>query len=96
MRKARNGDLWFHAQECPGSHVVLKSSAAIAEDEDIQIAADIAALFSRAKGNKKVPVFMVPTEKLQRIPGTASGVVRHQGGEICWANPSRALKHLFP
>ena len=26
LRQARQGDLWFHAQECPGSHVVLKSS----------------------------------------------------------------------
>ena len=26
LRQARRGDLWFHAQECPGSHVVLKGS----------------------------------------------------------------------
>ncbi|MFM9104898.1 MAG: NFACT RNA binding domain-containing protein, partial [Cyanobium sp.] len=51
LRQARRGDLWFHAQECPGSHVVLKASEAAAADPDLQAAADLAAWFSRARGN---------------------------------------------
>ncbi len=94
FRKAKPGDLWFHAQECPGSHVVLKSSAGLAEDSDLQIAADIAAYFSRARRNKQVPVVMVPINQLQRIPGAIKGTVRHRGGEICWAEPDRALNHI--
>jgi predicted ribosome quality control (RQC) complex YloA/Tae2 family protein len=37
FRQARRGDLWFHAQELPGSHVVLKSSATAAADSDLQM-----------------------------------------------------------
>ena len=37
LRQARSGDLWFHAQECPGSHVVLKSSAGLAEEDDLPL-----------------------------------------------------------
>jgi predicted ribosome quality control (RQC) complex YloA/Tae2 family protein len=91
LRQARRGDLWFHAQECPGSHVVLKASEQPAEEGDLQAAADLAAHFSRARGNVRVPVVMVPTEALQRIPGAAEGTVRHQGGEIRWGEPARAL-----
>ena len=94
LRQARAGDLWFHAQECPGSHVVLKASEAAAGEPDLQLAADLAAWFSRAKGNRRVPVVMTGVEHLQRIPGTAPGTVRHRQAELIWAEPDRAQKAL--
>ena len=96
LRQARRGDLWFHAQECPGSHVVLKSSEGQASERDLQAAADLAAHFSRARGNSRVAVVMVPSEALQRIPGSGPGTVRHRGGEVLWAEPSRAQALLAP
>lgn len=94
LRQARRGDLWFHAQECPGSHVVLKSSEGNASERDLQAAADLAAHFSRARGNNRVAVLMVPSEALQRIPGSGPGTVRHRGGDVLWAEPSRARRLL--
>ena len=94
LRQSRRGDLWFHAQEVPGSHVVLKSSQRLANEGDLQAAADLAAHFSRGRGNLRVPVVMVPTEDLQRIPGTAPGTVRHRGGTVLWGEPQRALSLL--
>ena len=94
LQQARRGDLWFHAQECPGSHVVLKSSVAPGGEADLQAAADLAAHFSRARGNRRVPVVMVPTDQLQRIPGAGPGTVRHRGGEVLWAEPQRATTLL--
>ncbi len=90
LRQARSGDLWFHAQECPGSHVVLKSSAGLADDDDLQLACDLASYFSRARGNVRVAVVMVPTDHLQRIPGMGPGTVRHSGGEVRWGDPLQA------
>ena len=95
FRQARRGDLWFHAQELPGSHVVLKSSERLASDADLQAAADMAAHYSRGRGNRRVPVVMVPTEELQRIPGAAPGTVRHRGGSVLWGEPQRALSLLM-
>ena len=95
FRQARRGDLWFHAQELPGSHVVLKSSERMASDADLQAAADLAAHYSRGRGNGRVPVVMVPTEELQRIPGAAPGTVRHRGGSVLWGEPQRALSLLM-
>lgn len=94
LQQARRGDLWFHAQECPGSHVVLKASVAPAGEADLQAAADLAAHFSRARGNRRVPVVMVSTDQLQRIPGAGPGTVRHRGGEVLWAEPQRAASLL--
>ena len=90
LRQARRGDLWFHAQELPGSHVVLKSSAQVASDADLQWAADLAAHFSRGRGNSSVPVVMVPTDDLQRIPAAVPGTVSHRGGSVLWGRPQRA------
>ena len=95
FRQARRGDLWFHAQELPGSHVVLKSSERLASDADLQAAADLAAHYSRGRGNRRVPVVMVPTEELQRIPGAAPGTVRHRGGSVLWGEPQRAFSLLM-
>ena len=94
LRQARSGDLWFHAQECPGSHIVLKSSTGLAHDEDLQLACDLAAYFSRARGNVRVAVVMVATEQLQRIAGAAPGTVRHSGGEVLWGDPQRGEGQL--
>ena len=95
LRQARSGDLWFHAQECPGSHVVLKSSNGLAEESDLAMATDLAAYFSRARGNTRVSVVMVPTDQLQRIPGAGPGTVRHGQGEIRWGDPQRAKERLL-
>ena len=94
LRQARTGDLWFHAQECPGSHVVLKASEALPDDSDLQLAADLAALFSRGRGNKRVPIVVVQTDDLQRIAGAGPGTVRHRGGVVQWGEPHRAEHHL--
>ena len=95
LQQARRGDLWFHAQECPGSHVVLKTSVAPGGEGDLQAAADLAAHFSRARGNRRVPVVMVATDQLQRIAGAGPGTVRHRGGEVLWADPQRAASLLI-
>ena len=94
LKQSKKGDLWFHAQEIPGSHVVLKSSNALIDDRDMQLAADLASFFSRARGSKLVPVIMVPIENLQRISGALPGTVRHRGGKVLWGKAERAQKYF--
>lgn len=55
---ARPSDLWVHAQDIPGSHVVLREKDKKREPSfnDIKEAAQVAAYFSKARGAKKVPV----------------------------------------
>ena len=94
LRKGRKGDLWFHAQEAPGSHVVLKSSNGLVDEKDIQLAADLASFFSRARGNKLTPVNMVPIENLKRLSGSLPGTVSHRGGKVLWGKAERAAKYF--
>ncbi len=91
---SKKGDLWFHAQESPGSHVVLKSSAQEASEQDLQIAADLAALFSKAKRNIKVPINLVKIKDLQKIKKGGPGCVSFKNGEIIWGNPTRGEDYI--
>ena len=94
IRRGKKGDLWFHAQEIPGSHVVLKSSNGLVDEKDIQLAADLASFCSRARGSKLVPIIMVPIENLQRISGALPGTVSHRGGKVLWGKSERAEKYF--
>ena len=94
LKQGKKGDIWFHAQEIPGSHVVLKSSNGFIDDKDLQLAADLASFFSRARGSKLIPVIMVPIENLQRISGALPGTVRHRGGKVLWGKAERAEKYF--
>ena len=95
-KEAKPGDLWFHAQECPGSHVILKGSERLPDEEDLQTASDLAAFFSRAKNNTKVPVVIVPIEKLKRIPGSVPGALSYKEAKVCWAYPVKANPYIYP
>ena len=94
FKLSKKGDLWFHAQESPGSHVVLKSSAKIPAPEDIQISADIAAFFSKAKGNSKVPINLVSIKDLSKITKGGLGSVSFKNQEIIWGNPTRGEEYV--
>jgi predicted ribosome quality control (RQC) complex YloA/Tae2 family protein len=55
---AHSEDYWFHAEGCPGSHVVLKREGRRdnPSGRTIREAAEIAAYFSKARTSKKAPV----------------------------------------
>lgn len=57
FQEAHPDDLWFHASDVPGSHVLLKHVIDKNYQQiDILFAAQLAAKYSKAKVNKKVKV----------------------------------------
>jgi len=76
-RQLKTGDLWFHANGCPGAHVVLKAStvAVPVTAEDITYAATIAAGHSKARNDAKVEVMMATPENVSRPKGARPGLV---------------------
>ena len=94
IKNAKKGDIWFHVQECPGSHIVIKAAHGKVEDLDIEVAANLAAFFSKAKHNNKVSVLMVPTNKLQKLKGSAPGMVTPKEVKVLWGRPSDGQHYL--
>jgi predicted ribosome quality control (RQC) complex YloA/Tae2 family protein len=73
---ARPNDLWFHTQGIPGAHVILaRDDRSEPPEEDIERAASLAALYSKAKGSAKVPVDYTLRKHVRKQQNAPPGLV---------------------
>ena len=90
FRIAGEYDLWLHAQEISGSHVLLRLPAgAIADDQDLQIAANYAAYYSRARQSDQVPVVCTIPKYVFKPKGAKPGMVVYTHEKIIWGQPTQ-------
>jgi predicted ribosome quality control (RQC) complex YloA/Tae2 family protein len=88
FRVAGDYDLWFHAQEIPGSHVLLRlEPGKVPEDTDLQFTANLAAYFSRARQSDQVPVVYTRANRVYKPKGTKPGLVVYKQETIIWGQP---------
>ncbi|MBD2318006.1 Rqc2 family fibronectin-binding protein [Phormidium tenue] len=89
FRIAGEYDLWLHAQEISGSHVLLRLPAgAIADDQDLQTAANYAAYYSRARQSDQVPVVCTIPKYVFKPKGAKPGMVVYTHEKIIWGQPT--------
>jgi len=75
-RLARSHDLWLHAQGIRGSHVLVRlTKGKQAPPQTLREAAQLAAYYSRARGEVKVPVDYVLRKFLRKPKAAAPGAV---------------------
>jgi predicted ribosome quality control (RQC) complex YloA/Tae2 family protein len=76
FRVAKSNDLWLHAADYPGSHVVVKNSNRNEiPPRTLLEAAQIAAFFSKAKKQAKVAVHYTQKKFVNKPKGAALGLV---------------------
>ena len=76
FRVAKSSDLWLHAADYPGSHVVVKNpNRAEIPHKTLLEAAQMAAFFSRAKEQPKVAVHYTPKKFVNKPKGAGAGLV---------------------
>jgi len=77
LRLASPFDLWFHAADGPGAHVILRRGHPGQETprKSIEEAAGLAALASFAAGAGTADVWMARVADVRRIKGAAAGLV---------------------
>jgi predicted ribosome quality control (RQC) complex YloA/Tae2 family protein len=77
FRIARPHDLWLHAADYPGSHVIVRNpSRAEIPHRTLIEAAQLAAHFSQARNDTKVTVHYTQRKFLSKPRGAAPGLVR--------------------
>jgi predicted ribosome quality control (RQC) complex YloA/Tae2 family protein len=90
FRLAGDYDLWFHAQEIPGSHVLLRLSAGTAPDEaDLKFTADLAAYYSRAQQSDQVPVIYTEPKHVYKPKGAKPGIAIYKQERVLWGQPQQ-------
>jgi predicted ribosome quality control (RQC) complex YloA/Tae2 family protein len=83
-------DLWFHTQEIPGSHVLLRLNAGDApEDVDLQCVANLTAYYSRARQSEQVPVIYTRPKHVYKSKGAKPGMVIYKQETVIWGNPQQ-------
>lgn len=83
---ARKDELWFHAKDIPGSHVVITGNLN-PSDEVKTDAAELAAYFSKGRLSNLVQVDMIQIKKLNKPTGGKPGFVTYTGQKTLRVTP---------
>jgi len=95
FRVAGDYDLWFHAQEIPGSHVLLRlEPGAVPEAADLQFVANLAAYYSRARQSEQVPVVYTQPKHVYKPKGAKPGIAIYKQERILWGQPQSLMRIL--
>lgn len=86
FKMAKKGELWFHAKDIPGSHVLIKDNLN-PSDEVKTDAAELAAYFSKARLSNLVQVDMIEAKKLNKPTGAKPGFVTYVGQKTLRVTP---------
>ena len=91
FRVAGDYDIWFHTLEIPGSHALLRvTPGTVAEEADLQFAANMAAYYSRARQSEQVPVVYTEPKYVYKPKGAKPGMVVYKQERIVWGRPQQA------
>jgi len=86
FKMARKEELWFHAKDIPGSHVVISGNLD-PSDEVKTDAAELAAYFSQGRLSNLVQVDMIEVKRLNKPTGGKPGFVTYTGQKTLRVTP---------
>lgn len=95
FKVARPNDLWLHAGDYPGSHVIIRNSSKKAIPQRTVIeAAQLAAKFSQAGKDSKVTIHYTPRKFISKPKGGAPGLVRMSNFKSITVEPGETMERV--
>jgi predicted ribosome quality control (RQC) complex YloA/Tae2 family protein len=79
--KGSPNDLWLHARDVPGAHVIVKTDGRPVPESVIERAAALAAYYSAKQSEGKVIVDMTYRRYVKKIKGAGPGMVTYRNEE---------------
>lgn len=88
LKIATKNDLWLHAKDVSGSHVVIRHQAGKNIPKDVlERAAELAAWFSKRKTDTLCPVIYTPRKFVRKRKGDPAGAVVVEREEVLMVEP---------
>lgn len=90
FRRAAPNDLWLHARDVPGGHVVVKNGGRPVPERTLRQAAELAAAFSAARDEPEVVVAVVARKRVRRLSAGKAhpGLVTYSGEDTIRVRPA--------
>ena len=89
MKAATKNDLWLHAKDVSGSHVVIKHQAGKNFPQNvIEAAAQMAAFYSKRKTDSLCPVIYTPRKFVRKVKGAPAGQVMVDKEQVVMVVPT--------
>lgn len=89
LRTAKKTDVWLHAKNIPGSHVIIKNSEP--SEQTLVEAAQLAAYFSKYRLSASVPVDYVQVKHVHKPNGAKPGYVIYEKQKTLSVTPDVAI-----
>lgn len=94
LKVASRDDLWFHARQVPGAHVVIRTAGRVPGESTIHAAAVLAARFSTSAKSSAVDVDWTEVQRVRKPTGGAPGYVTYKGERTLTVDPSAEVAGL--
>lgn len=93
FKLASKNDMWFHAANTFGAHVIIKSPSL--DEPKIRLCAHLAAYYSKARHGSSVEVYYTEARNLKKVPGKQLGLVRVATQKSIFIDPDEAIINAY-
>lgn len=91
LKESRSRDLWLHTKNIAGSHTLIKYGGEEFPNDVIEVAASIAAFYSKGKNSPYVEVDYCPVSHVKKPNGAKAGMVIYEGYNTAFVKPDGEL-----
>ena len=87
FKKSKPDDIWLHAKNTPGSHVIVETQGHAASDTTLTEAAILAAYFSKGRNSSNVKVDYTLVRHVKKPSGAKPGFVIYFNQKTLYVTP---------
>ena len=87
FKRANPQDIWLHARQVPGAHVIIRNDGRRIKDELIAEAAAVAAWYSKRRGDSSVQVDYTRVKYVKAIRGAGPGMATYRNESTLSVRP---------
>lgn len=91
MKFASKEDLWFHVQNMPGSHVIVKNQGSQISDSTLEEAASLAAYYSKGKNGSNIAVDYTIRKNVRKPKNAKTGMVIYENFQTIIISPKKEI-----